>query len=57
MNEQIEIRVKIGEATNDAGLTMSGVIEEEVEVVKRDDYIEPPVLRHLLEAYDLDISN
>lgn len=56
MNDQVELRLTIGEATNDAGLTLTGVIETDAEVVDRDDYVEPAVVEHVREEYGIDIS-
>lgn len=56
MNPQVTLRIEIGEAQNGAGLTLSGVITEEKEVVEQDDHVEPAVVEHLWNEYGVDIE-
>lgn len=54
--EQVELRITVGESTNDAGLTLPGVIAEDVEVVEKDDYVEPTVVEHIREKYGVEVG-
>lgn len=53
--EQVELKITIGEKKNDAGLTLSGVIVEEAEVVEQDEWVEPEVARHVEDKYNVTI--
>lgn len=57
MYEQVTIQITIGEATNDIGLTLSGVIEEDVEIVETEDFVEPEVKQHLRDEYGIDLAS
>lgn len=56
MNEQVTLKITFGEATNDTGLTLSGVIETDVEVADRDDFVEPDVVEHINRNYPVNID-
>lgn len=53
--EQVELRITVGEATNDSGCTLTGVIAEDVEVVDTADYVEPAVVEHVREEYGVEV--
>lgn len=56
MIPQVTIQIEIGEAQNDDGYTMVGVIAEEAEVVDQDDYVEPAVVEHVRREYGVEID-
>lgn len=56
---EVELRVRVGQARSGSGMkmTLTGIIEEEVEVVDQADYVEPEIAEHVREKYGVEVEN